>query len=82
MSDTEKCGTNAGWNAHKYYGTEICDECRKAHNVYMREWRGKTGVNWRRSIRARQRALTRLGNLYIEDYRRLYAEELAKEAGR
>lgn len=83
MSDAEtetetKCGTYAGWNAHRYYGTEVCDLCRKASNAYTREWRGKTKASWRKQNYARGRALTALANLYPDDYQRLYVEELRK----
>lgn len=36
-------GTDAGYARHRYYGTEPCDACRKAHNKYDREYRRRTG---------------------------------------
>lgn len=75
-----KCGTYAGWNAHRYYGTEVCDLCCKARSAYMREWRGKTTVDWRRADAARKRALSALANLHPDDFQRLYVEEMRKSA--
>jgi hypothetical protein len=39
----DRCGTYAGWNAHKYLGEEPCPPCKRAHADYMREWRLRTG---------------------------------------
>ena len=36
-----KHGTSSGYQAHINYGTEPCDECRKARAEYNRQWRQK-----------------------------------------
>lgn len=39
----ERCGTYAGWNAHKYLGEKPCPPCQAAQAQYVREWRLRTG---------------------------------------
>lgn len=38
-----RCGTYAGWNSHKWYGSPVCDLCAAAQRDYAREWRRKRG---------------------------------------
>ncbi len=38
-----RCGTYAGWNSHKWYGSPVCDLCAAASRDYAREWRRKRG---------------------------------------
>lgn len=35
----DSCGTPRGHLQHRYHGEEICDACREAHKLEMREWR-------------------------------------------
>jgi hypothetical protein len=35
----DSCGTPRGHALHRYHGEEICDACREAHKLEMREWR-------------------------------------------
>jgi predicted restriction endonuclease len=41
MNDRTKCGTNAGYQAHKKAGEVPCEPCRLASNKYQREYRNK-----------------------------------------
>lgn len=34
--DVPECGTDSGYQRHRYYGEEIDDACRLAHNEYER----------------------------------------------
>lgn len=33
----DACGTNRGYQRHKYWGVELCQPCRDASNEYKRE---------------------------------------------
>lgn len=75
----DKCGTNAGYNAHKYYGEPPCDPCIQAGNEYMQEWRkanpDKAAVEDAKT-KARGRALWRLKDMHPTEFDLLYADEL------
>jgi len=34
-------GTSSGYQQHITYGTEPCEECRKARAEYTRDWRAR-----------------------------------------
>lgn len=74
----ERCGTNAGYEAHRRRGEDPCDQCRDAHNTYMsgyhREYRAQAPTY----AGTRRRALERLAELHPADFRRLLAEEVAQ----
>lgn len=55
-----RCGTNAGYIAHRRRDESACGPCKRAH-------RAAEGV--------RTRALGRLAQLYPDDFRRLLDEE-------
>jgi len=50
----ERCGTYAGWNAHRYVGEQACDRCKRAHADYMRDYRLRKGIT--KTIRIRPSA--------------------------
>ncbi|GAA1571843.1 hypothetical protein GCM10009678_63140 [Actinomadura kijaniata] len=68
-----RCGTRAGYNAHRRRGEAACEACQEAVNKYMR---GPTNLARRR---ARGRALSRLALIHPDLYAALYSEELTKE---
>jgi hypothetical protein len=41
---SERCGTNAGYQAHMRDGSPPCAECRDAHRVNHRDWRSTATV--------------------------------------
>jgi hypothetical protein len=74
-----KCGTYAGWNAHRKAGEKACDACRKACADYMRGYRQRRGPEpdrWR--SRTRSAALERLAAKYPDQFARLL-EQVRRE---
>lgn len=39
--EPERCGTERGYNWHRKHAEPICDPCREAHRIFMREYRQK-----------------------------------------
>lgn len=80
MSD--KCGTYAGWNAHRRASEKPCDACKEAQRLYIRAWRAKKGAAViEEQIRnaARQRALWRLKDMHRAHFDLLVADEIRVE---
>jgi hypothetical protein len=75
---TGKCGTNAGYEAHRHAGTPTCGPCRAAHSAYTTAWRlrPEVGAHDHRRQKARRRALARLGREYPQRFSELLADEL------
>lgn len=79
----DRCGTYAGAQTHRRRGEPVCDACRAANAAYMRRWRERRPDLHAENMathEARNRALRRLAQLYPQDLRRLYLEEMS--AGR
>ena len=36
--DPSKCGTRKGYKQHQNHGVPQCDECKAAHNEYMKAY--------------------------------------------
>lgn len=74
-------GTYAGWN-HCHKRTEgTCDQCKKAQNEYMRQWRKDRPLAFGRAKAreaARQRAWCRLSHMQPTLFQALYQEELER----
>ena len=81
MSD-DRCGTYAGWNAHKYRGEAVCAPCREAARVYAKSRRAKGGPAVVREYmmnKARERAVWRLKDMHRADFDLLVADEMRVE---
>ena len=79
---SEKCGTYAGWNAHRRADEKPCDDCREAQRLYARERRARGGAPIERDTmmnRARSRAAWRLKGMYPVDFDMLVADEMRVE---
>jgi hypothetical protein len=77
----EKCGTYAGYNAHKYYGERPCDECNEAGNAYQRQRRKanpEIAARENAMTNARARALWRLKDIHTDEFELLYADEMRR----
>ena len=77
----DKCGTNAGYNAHKYYGEPPCDPCIQAGNEYARQRRARNPEKAAQEavkVVARSRALWRLKDIHTDEFEVLYADELRR----
>jgi hypothetical protein len=84
MTDTGACGTYAGFQRHKRIPEDPCEACRIAAGDYVRHYRAThpaAMVRHREVTRARFRAMTRLSHNHAEEYRTLYAAELATTRG-
>lgn len=75
-------GSYGGAQAHRRRGEEACDDCKAAARAYAAEHRAtyrRAGrdplAQHKRQKKLRGRALSRLAEMYPEDYRRLYQEE-------
>jgi hypothetical protein len=66
--------TNSGYAAHRTAGEAACDACRAACSAYQRARYAKDSSD----VKARQAARTRLVDAHRDEYRRYYAEELAR----
>lgn len=57
----KKCGTVAGYGAHKRHGELPCESCRDAYRAYMRKWRtgevGKSREQRQREKEAKERVV-------------------------
>lgn len=73
--DDPRHGSHGGYLAHNRLGEDACQPCLDAHAAYVKQWR-RDSVSWRRSSKARSRALTRLRQQHPADFDRLYIEEL------
>lgn len=79
---SKKCGTYAGWNAHRRAQEPQCDACREAARVYQRERRAKGGEQIESETtkqRCRERALWRLKEMHRGDFDLLVADEIRVE---
>ena len=56
----DRCGTYAGWNAHRHCGEPPCDDCRRAQADYVRDWRLRTGRVKTRRVRLTEAELALL----------------------
>lgn len=84
MTDTGACGTYAGFQRHKRMGETACPECKAATADYIRHYREThpNAVMRNREVnRARFRAMTELSHRHPDEYRTLYAAELATARG-
>jgi hypothetical protein len=74
-----KCGTYAGWNAHKRAGTKPCALCLKAAADYTAAWRRRATTpaeTRRRELgKARWRAVNRLIAAHQAEFDQYHAEE-------
>jgi hypothetical protein len=77
MSDP-RCGTWAGYTAHRYVGEDPCDDCRKEHAARIAAHRAANGRRDRALGKARSRAYTRLAKQYPERFRDLYEQAKAE----
>jgi hypothetical protein len=69
---------NAGYVAHRTAGEAACDACRAACSAYQRARYAKDSSDVKARQAARQAARTRLVDAHRDEYRRYYAEELAR----
>lgn len=73
-------GTRGGYYAHRRLSEPPCDECRAAINEYVREYRGKTGLDRNREReKIRRKAMVALREAHREEYDAL-VEAFQKEA--
>jgi len=79
----ERCGTNAGYQAHQRRGESACSFCKSARATYQKRRREDPDIARRNAeqIAARTAALKVLGHRYREEYQRLYAQALAELRG-
>ena len=78
-------GTYAGYHQERKLGLPTCDDCRRARNDYMAEYRRRRPDYIERDKRqraARERAQRRLALLYPDEFFELLAEELATPTSR
>lgn len=78
---TSRCGTYAGYQAHKRRGEPACAPCREGNRVYVSEYRAaNSAARESEKVRnsARSKALARLGRENRERLRQLYLDELTK----
>lgn len=76
------CGTHGAYSRHYKRGEPIDEACRVARNEYVAALRQKNrDINRRskRTAKIRARALTRLEHAHPDEFRRLLAEEYAKD---
>ena len=83
VAPDDRCGTYAGWMAHRRRGEQPCGFCRSAAAEYQREHRLNPDAKRRNLERCRARgaALKELGRQYPDEYQRLYVEALAEIRG-
>lgn len=76
-TEDPRCGTDAGYQAHRTRGEERCAACKQARADYMRKRRQNAELvgRERELNRARSRALWRLADLHPETFHRLFVEE-------
>jgi hypothetical protein len=68
-------GTRGGYYAHRRQSEPPCDDCRKAINEYVREYRAKNGLARNREReKIRRRALAALRDAHRGEYDRLVDE--------
>ena len=79
----DRCGTYAGWQAHRKRGEQTCGFCRSAKADYQRQYRLDPVAKRRNreQAKARDEALKVLGHRYPDEYQRLYVEALAEIRG-
>ena len=77
--ETWRCGTLTGWTHHQKRGENPCDACRAAKSEYDKRRLEATPLKIRGRLfaRAQARALSRLRNEHLDEYRRYY--EAAKK---
>ena len=77
----ERAGSMAGYRAHRKADEDACDPCLAANRDYLAEYRRlhpeRLGPD-KDQVKARQRALARLGRRHPEQYKELLLEELAR----
>ena len=78
----DRCGTYAGYQAHKWRGDNPCEPCRAANAAYHREHRKqkprRNSVDTRRA-KLRNRALARLADEYPKRFAQLLREEYRRD---
>ncbi len=75
-------GTRGGYYAHRRQSEPPCDDCRKAINEYIREYRAKNGLARNREReKIRRRALAALRDAHRDEYERLVDEFTADSLG-
>jgi hypothetical protein len=77
MSDP-RCGTSAGYMAHRYANEAVCDDCVKGHAAQIAAHRAQHGRHDRPLSKARTRAHTRLAREYPDRFRVLYEQAKAE----
>lgn len=83
--DDERHGTYAGAMQHTRAHEPLCEPCRKARNVYHREYRGANPDKYadeREQHRVQDKARRRLARLFPVEFRLLVADELTQERRR
>lgn len=80
---TQPCGSYGGAQRHRRNGEELCPACDAAEKAYRADYRA-TRITplqmaaYRKRMRARGRALTRLARLHPAQFQELYRRELAQ----
>lgn len=80
----ERCGTPAGYQAHRKRKEPACDACRRANAEYTAAVRASNPGLYAQNVAnnsARSRAMTRLARLHPDEFKALYREELRKSLG-
>lgn len=75
------CGTSAGYQAHRKLREAPCNDCKRGHADYIREFRKRKPEVVRDSTKAaktRRQALTRLAHRHSEEYDEIYRELLLR----
>lgn len=73
-------GTYAGYHQERKLDLPTCDDCRRARNAYMVEYRKRRADYVERAKRqrtAREKAQRRLARLHHAEFQALLTEELA-----
>lgn len=67
-----RCGTDAGYQAHRYRDEDACDRCRDAHAIHQLEWMDKNPdqrADATVTNRVRYRAMAELAKNHPDEYR-------------
>lgn len=76
----ERCGTDAGYQAHHRRKESACSFCKSARAAYQKSRREDPAIARRNAEQttARDAALKELGHRYRKEYQQLYTEALAE----
>lgn len=78
---TAECGTYGGYQRHNRHGEDACDPCKAANLAYTYEYLADHPEQYtamKSRVKARNRALRRLGREYPARLSELLAEELIR----